>query len=102
MQDAIEAVKGQVGQTWQSIAAGVPLTGPCMPSYNPSRPEEIVGTVRTAAVADVKAAVLRADEAWPAWRALPVERRAKIFRSAADLMRTRRETLAAWEVLVCG
>ena len=73
-----------------------------MPSYNPSRPEEIVGTVRTAAVADVKAAVLRADEAWPAWRALPVERRAKIFRSAADLMRTRRETLAAWEVLECG
>jgi RHH-type transcriptional regulator, proline utilization regulon repressor / proline dehydrogenase / delta 1-pyrroline-5-carboxylate dehydrogenase len=102
MQDAIEAVKGQVGQTWQSIAAGVALTGPCMPSYNPSRPEEIVGTVRTAAVADVEAAVLRADEAWPAWRALPVERRAKIFRSAADLMRTRRETLAAWEVLECG
>ena len=102
MQDAIEAVKGQVGQTWQSIAAGVPLTGPCMPSYNPSRPEEIVGTVRTAAVTDVEAAVLRADEAWPAWRALPVERRAKIFRSAADLMRTRRETLAAWEVLECG
>ncbi len=73
-----------------------------MPSYNPSRPEEIVGIVPTAAAADVEAAVRRADQAWAAWRAMPAERRVEIIRAAAALMRSRRDNLAAWEVIECG
>jgi RHH-type proline utilization regulon transcriptional repressor/proline dehydrogenase/delta 1-pyrroline-5-carboxylate dehydrogenase len=102
MQQAIDEVKGQLGRTWHSVAGGLTLTGPILPSYNPSRPADAVGVVRAAAVADCEAAIQRADQAWPSWRALPVGRRAEILRAAADLMRSRRETLAAWEVFECG
>ena len=102
MQDAIETVKRQVGKTWPSVAGGLTLSGPLIPSHNPSRPEELVGIVPAAAPADVDAAVRRADQAWPAWRATPAERRVEILRKAAAVMRSRRETLSAWEVMECG
>ena len=102
MQQALGQVKGQLGQQWRSMAGGLTLTGPAMSSYNPSRPEEIVGIVQAAAPADVEAAVRLADQAWPAWRATSSERRVEMLRTAAALMRSRRETLAAWEVLECG
>ncbi|HET8721762.1 MAG TPA: proline dehydrogenase family protein, partial [Nitrospira sp.] len=102
MQQAIDAVKGQLGRRWRTIAGALTLTGPHMPSHNPARPEEVVGIVQAAAVADCEAVVRRAEEAWPAWRALSAERRVAIVRAAADLMRSRREVLAAWEILECG
>jgi RHH-type proline utilization regulon transcriptional repressor/proline dehydrogenase/delta 1-pyrroline-5-carboxylate dehydrogenase len=102
MKTAIDRVKGQQGQQRRSQAGGLRLTGPTMSSHNPSRPEEIVGIVQAAAPADVEAAVRRADQAWPAWCSTPAERRIEILQRAAALMRSRRETLAAWEVLECG
>ena len=102
IQHAIDDVKAQLGKTWRSAAGGLTLSGPLMPSNNPSRPEEIVGIVATAAAADVEAAVRCADQAWAAWRAMPAERRVEIIRAAAALMRSRRDRLAAWELLECG
>lgn len=102
MREAIAEVKHRLGQTRPSAAGGVALTGPPMPSHNPSRPDEIVGIVRAAGAADVDAAVGIAARAWTAWRVLPVARRVAIIRKAAALMRARRETLAAWQVLECG
>jgi RHH-type proline utilization regulon transcriptional repressor/proline dehydrogenase/delta 1-pyrroline-5-carboxylate dehydrogenase len=102
MQSAIDRVTGERGQEWRSQAGGLGLTGPSMSSHNPSRPEEIVGIVQAATPADVGAAVQQAEEAWPAWRSTPAGRRAAILRTAAALMRSRREVLAAWEVLECG
>ncbi|HKT36270.1 MAG TPA: proline dehydrogenase family protein [Nitrospira sp.] len=102
MEHVLEAVNAELGRTWQSVAGGVTLTGPLLPSYNPSRPEQIVGLVHAAAVPDIEAAVGRAEHHWPAWRALPAEQRVEILRTAAALMRSRRDRLAAWEVLECG
>jgi RHH-type proline utilization regulon transcriptional repressor/proline dehydrogenase/delta 1-pyrroline-5-carboxylate dehydrogenase len=102
MQYAIEEVKGQLGKTWRSVAGGLTLNGPLMPSYNPARPEEIVGVVATAAADQIEAAVRTADQAWPAWRGMPAAQRVNILRAAAALMRSRRDTLAAWEILECG
>jgi RHH-type proline utilization regulon transcriptional repressor/proline dehydrogenase/delta 1-pyrroline-5-carboxylate dehydrogenase len=102
MQGAIETVKGQVGKTWPSVAGGLTLSGPMIPSYNPSRPEELVGIIPAAAPADVNAAVRRAGEDWPAWRAMSARQRVETLRKAAAMMRSRRETLTAWEVLECG
>jgi RHH-type proline utilization regulon transcriptional repressor/proline dehydrogenase/delta 1-pyrroline-5-carboxylate dehydrogenase len=99
---AIDRVNAQLGQQRRPQAGGLSLSGPSMSSHNPSRPEEIVGIVQTAAPADVEAAVRRAEQAWPAWRSTPAERRVEILRTAASLMRSRRDTLAAWEVLECG
>ena len=102
MRDAIGQVKHQIGQQWPSAAGGLTLTGPVMTSRNPSRPDEVVGVVQGASQANVEQAVGRAAEAWKAWRETPSERRVQMMRAAAALMRSRRETLAAWEVLECG
>ncbi|HSB45511.1 MAG TPA: proline dehydrogenase family protein, partial [Nitrospira sp.] len=102
MREAIAAVKRQVGRQWPSSARGLSLTGPLMASHNPSRPDEVVGLVQGAAPADVERAINRAVERWHAWRETPAARRVEILRAAAALMRQRRETLAAWEVLECG
>lgn len=102
MGDAIVQVKGQLGKLWTSVAGGLTLTGPVMTSHNPSHPDEVVGMVRTANAEDVEQAVSRAAGTWQTWQETPFERRVATMRAAAALMRSRRETLAAWEVLECG
>jgi RHH-type proline utilization regulon transcriptional repressor/proline dehydrogenase/delta 1-pyrroline-5-carboxylate dehydrogenase len=102
MQEALTRVRQQLGRTRSSTAGGLALSGPALSSHNPSRPQEIVGVVRAAAEADVDAAVRLAGQGWPAWRMLPAERRVETLRKAAAMMRSQRETLAAWEVLECG
>jgi RHH-type proline utilization regulon transcriptional repressor/proline dehydrogenase/delta 1-pyrroline-5-carboxylate dehydrogenase len=102
MQDALSLVRGQLGKLWSPVAGGLTLTGSLMTSHNPSRPDEVVGLVQAADRADVEQAVNRAGDAWPSWRDMPAGRRVEILCAAAALMRSRRETLAAWEVLECG
>jgi RHH-type proline utilization regulon transcriptional repressor/proline dehydrogenase/delta 1-pyrroline-5-carboxylate dehydrogenase len=102
MSEAIHKVKGQLGRQWSSVAGGLTLTGRAMMSRNPSRPEEVVGIVQGASPTDVEQAVHRAVEAWKGWRETPSEKRVQILRAVAALMRSRRETLAAWEVLECA
>jgi RHH-type proline utilization regulon transcriptional repressor/proline dehydrogenase/delta 1-pyrroline-5-carboxylate dehydrogenase len=102
MQDAIRCVRGQLGRLWSPVAGGLALNGPIITSHNPSRPDEVVGVVQAADKANVKDAVNLASEGWTAWREMPSTRRVEILRAAAARMRSRRETLAAWEVLECG
>ena len=102
MEKAIRNVRERLGQRWPSLAGDLTLSGPPLFSYNPSRPDEIVGSVQAAGEADVRAAIRLAGEAWRGWRVLSAVRRVEILRKAAALMRSRRETLAAWEVLECG
>lgn len=102
MREALVGVKAQVGRPWPSVSGGLSLTGPLVASHNPARPDEVVGLVQGAALSDVERAVSRASDAWQGWREMTAERRVGIMRSAAALMRQRRETLAAWQVLECG
>ncbi|HLZ33505.1 MAG TPA: proline dehydrogenase family protein [Nitrospira sp.] len=102
MQEAIADVKRQLGRQWPSVAGGLSLSGPLMASRNPGRPDEIVGLVQGAGISDVGEAVRRASDAWKSWHETTSERRVAIMRGAAALIRQRRESLAAWEVLECG
>jgi RHH-type proline utilization regulon transcriptional repressor/proline dehydrogenase/delta 1-pyrroline-5-carboxylate dehydrogenase len=102
MQQALATVRSQLGRQWTSSLGGLRLTGPLIESRNPGRPDESVGRLSSASSADVEQAVRRAVQAWEAWRNTTSERRGDILRAAAALMRTRREELAAWEILECG
>ena len=102
MQESIGVVKGQLGKLWPPVAGLVTLNGPLLTSYNPSRPDQVVGVVQAADGSDVEEAIRQAGDAWPAWRDMPVAERVRILQAAASLMRARRETLAAWEILECG
>ena len=102
MQQALATVRSQLGRQWPSPSGGLRLTGPLIESRNPGRPDEVVGRLSSAISADVERAVCRAVQAWESWRARTTERRVDILRAAAALMRTRRDELAAWEILECG
>jgi len=102
MQQAIATVRSQLGRQWTSSSRGLRLTGPLIESHNPGRPDEVVGRLSSASSGDVDQAVRRAVQAWESWHDTPTEQRVNILRAAASLMRTRRDELAAWEVMECG
>jgi RHH-type proline utilization regulon transcriptional repressor/proline dehydrogenase/delta 1-pyrroline-5-carboxylate dehydrogenase len=70
-----------------------------VPSVNPARPAEVVGHWARATVKDAEAAVKAARDAFPGWRAKPVDERAEILERAANLMESRRFELNALEIL---
>jgi RHH-type transcriptional regulator, proline utilization regulon repressor / proline dehydrogenase / delta 1-pyrroline-5-carboxylate dehydrogenase len=102
MQQALAMVRSQLGRQWTSSFGELTLTGPLIESRNPGRPDEVVSRLLSASVSDVEQAVDRAVHAWESWRDTTTERRVAIMRAAAALMRTRRDELAAWEILECG
>lgn len=102
MQQAVATVRSQLGKQWTSSYGGLSLTGPLIESRNPARPDEVVGRLASASVADLEQAVRVAGEAWKSWRDTPSERRADIVCAAAGIMRTKHDELAAWEVVECG
>ncbi|MCE9535265.1 MAG: bifunctional proline dehydrogenase/L-glutamate gamma-semialdehyde dehydrogenase, partial [Nitrospirae bacterium] len=102
MQQALATVRSQLGRHWSSSFQGLRLTGPLLESRNPGHPEEVVGRLSSASLADVEQTVGRAMHAWNSWRTTTTARRVEILRAAARLMRTRRHELAAWEILECG
>ncbi len=102
MQRALASVRSQLGRQWTLSSQGQGLTGPLIESRNPARPEEVVGLVHSASANDVGQAVSRAVEALESWCDSPTEQRVEILRTAASLMRSRRDELASWEILECG
>jgi RHH-type proline utilization regulon transcriptional repressor/proline dehydrogenase/delta 1-pyrroline-5-carboxylate dehydrogenase len=102
MQQALATVRSQLGRQWSASSGGGRLTGPLIESRNPGHPDEVVGRLSSANSVDVEQAVRLAAQAWESWRDTTSERRVDILRAAAALMRIRRDTLAAWEILECG
>jgi RHH-type proline utilization regulon transcriptional repressor/proline dehydrogenase/delta 1-pyrroline-5-carboxylate dehydrogenase len=100
---ALEKVRGGLGRTWPLHVGGRDVeTADLWDSANPARPAEVVGRVCQAGPAEVESAVAAADDAPPAWRDAPPDRRAALLRAAAELARVRLPELAAWEVLECA
>ena len=102
IQQALVTVRSQLGRQWSSSFGGLRLTGPLIESRNPGCPDEVVARLSSASSEDLEQAVCRAVQAWESWRHTTTERRVDIIRAAASLMRTRRDELAAWEILECG
>ena len=72
------------------------------PRHDPSDHRRLVAEVSAANADDARRAVAVAREAFAAWRATPVARRAEVLRRAAALMRERRFDLAALQVFEVG
>lgn len=97
---ALTYVRTQLGHTYALVINNQELTTTAeIVSCNPARPDEIVGRVARASIAEAERSVAVARAALPAWRAASAAERADcLFRAAAE-MRVRRLELAAWEVL---
>lgn len=66
--------------------------GDASPVINPASGDTIA-ELRLASTANLDEALAAADRAWPAWRALDVEKRGAILRKAASLLRERAEEI---------
>jgi acyl-CoA reductase-like NAD-dependent aldehyde dehydrogenase len=64
--------------------------------------EQVIGTVSAASVEEADAAIARAHEAWPAWRAVAPGDRANLLRRFSDVVRDHAEELAQLEVANAG
>jgi RHH-type proline utilization regulon transcriptional repressor/proline dehydrogenase/delta 1-pyrroline-5-carboxylate dehydrogenase len=100
---ALKAYSAQLGKKWPLIINGKKISDrEYIPSVNPAKPSQVVGSWARATVADAESAIAAATAAFPAWRATSVEDRAKIMERAADLMESRRFELNALEVFEAG
>ncbi|RVT89609.1 NAD-dependent succinate-semialdehyde dehydrogenase [Rhodovarius crocodyli] len=68
---------------------------------NPAN-EEVVGTVAHASKADLDAALAAAERGFATWRKVPAFERGKLMRKAADLLRSRADTIARYMTLEQG
>jgi RHH-type proline utilization regulon transcriptional repressor/proline dehydrogenase/delta 1-pyrroline-5-carboxylate dehydrogenase len=103
MQEALEQVKTQLGQTYPLVIGGREVkTEEQLDSINPSHKKQVVGKCGRASVANAQEAVAAARSTFPGWRDTPAKDRAEFLFQAAKVMQRRRFELAAWEVYECG
>lgn len=100
---AIEKVRGELGRRYPVVVAGAErVSGVEFATTNPAAPEEVVGRLSAATVADVELAVAASQKARPAWEEAGFAARAEVLFKAARLARERRLELLAWQVLETG
>ena len=100
---SLRAVRGRLGEHYPLDIDGVPAAGAgWQASRNPARPAEILGQVALADIEHAQRALDNALRVFPAWRDTPAEGRIGLCRRAARLMESRRDELAAQQVLETG
>ncbi|QYM79444.1 proline dehydrogenase family protein [Horticoccus luteus] len=80
-----------LGKRWPCIVNGKKITNRAfIASVNPARPAQIIGYWAQGTVQDADEAVAASVAFFPQWRATPVDVRASILETAAEIMETRR------------
>src|SRR6478736_3873333 len=81
--------RNYIGGEWRSSSSGATYT-----KLNPMSPSQAVGEFSASDEADAAAAVAAADDAFAAWAALPLARRAAYLVAAAAVLEARVEDIA--------
>jgi 1-pyrroline-5-carboxylate dehydrogenase len=103
MREALAEVERQLGREYPCVIGGQRVeTGDLAPSFDPSQPDVIVGTVHDADQSLANRALEAAWTAFDSWKRLPVEERARYLFSAASEMRRRKLEFSAWMVREVG
>ena len=103
MRRAIAAERALLGQDYPLVIGEQRIaTAEWLDSVNPAKPDQIVGRIAKATTQHAQMAVDTAVAVAPVWRAVPLERRARVLEKMAELMRAERFELAALEVFEVG
>ncbi len=96
MEKALAAVRKQLGKEHPIVINGEKITTTeKLYSYNPARPNEVVGVFQKANVDLAHAAVEMAAKAFESWKNVPAKKRADYLFKAASLMRKRKFEFSA-------
>jgi RHH-type proline utilization regulon transcriptional repressor/proline dehydrogenase/delta 1-pyrroline-5-carboxylate dehydrogenase len=103
MRKALSEMRTRLGKEYPLVINGEKIfTGKTIASINPSSPEDVVGAVAEAGIAEAEHAVKAARDAFEKWRWTPFEQRAQLLERAAAIMDRRRFELSALEVFEVG
>src|SRR6266496_3137142 len=99
MRKALSEMRTRLGKEYPLVINGEKIfTGKTIASINPSSPDDVVGAVAEAGIAEAERAVKAARDAFEKWRWTPFEERAQLLERAAAIMERRRFELSALEV----
>jgi 1-pyrroline-5-carboxylate dehydrogenase len=103
MRDALDSVRGMLGQEYDNVVAGKRLkTEGKIISVNPARPVQVIGVHQRAEADLAEQAVQAALDAFPSWSRTPVAERASLLFRVADAIRERKFEFCAWLTLEVG
>jgi 1-pyrroline-5-carboxylate dehydrogenase len=97
MEEALGKVSGELGREYPLWIGGEAVrTAEKIRSFNPSRPDQVVGIFQKGTVELANRAVEAAYAAFDRWKRVPAEERAERLFRAAKLLRQRRFEMDAW------
>lgn len=100
---ALAAVRQRLGRRYPLHIGGRDvITAETADSVNPANPDEVIGRICQAGVAEADQALAAAARAFPGWRDTAPAVRADAMQAAAAAARARLVELAAWQVLEAG
>src|SRR5467141_2700180 len=103
MRKALSEMRTRLGKEYPLVINGEKVfTGKTIASINPSSPDDVVGAVAEAGIAEAERAVKAARGAFEKWRWTSFEERAQLLERAAAIMERRRFELSALEVFEVG
>ncbi len=102
MDQALSAVKSQLGRTFHAVLDRTREVPTLVESVNPSHSKEVVARFSRSPKGLAEEAVTIANRTFPGWRDTPVAKRAECLFKAAAIMRRRRFELSAWELFECA
>src|SRR6266480_2073096 len=103
MRKALNEMRTRLGKEYPLVINGEKVfTGKTIASINPSSPDDVVGAVAEAGIAEAERAVKAARDAFEKWRWTSFEERAQLLERAAAIMERRRFELSALEVFEVG
>ena len=102
-QAALAEVQKGLGQEFPLILGGEEVrVGKTFNSANPAQEDQIIGSFQASSPKEVDQAINAAAEAFPAWSAQTVERRADLLFKTAAILRDRKHEFSARMVLEVG
>ena len=97
MEGALKQVRGMFCREYPLVIGGEKIaTVEKINSYNPSKPDEVIGIFQKATVEMANQAVEAASKAFDKWKRVPAEERVACLYRTADILRKRRFELDAW------
>jgi RHH-type proline utilization regulon transcriptional repressor/proline dehydrogenase/delta 1-pyrroline-5-carboxylate dehydrogenase len=103
MRAALREVRGRLGRKYPLTIGGDKIwTEKFLPSVNPSKPDEIVGSIAEAGIPEAERAIKAARQAFEKWSRTPFEDRCRLLERVAAVLDRRRFELSALEVFEVG
>jgi 1-pyrroline-5-carboxylate dehydrogenase len=100
---ALAQVRGQLGQSYQLLIDGKPVTtNATFSSVNPAAPAEVIGVHSAASEVEALQAIEAAQAAFATWKKTSVSERVELLLRASAILRERHFEFCAWLTLEVG